>query len=97
MRPLALSIAPSSLSSLPLLLPSRPICFLLFARLPFVAGVQPTEGPPRSVGPPRGQPSPRKDATEGPRPPSPPEALLLAAGQLVRQSAKVLGGVRDAA
>src|SRR5215212_5669065 len=48
-RPLALSIAPSSLSSLPLLPPSRPICFLLCTRLPFVAGAQPTQGPPRSV------------------------------------------------
>src|SRR5918995_4963704 len=36
-------------------------------------------------------------ATERPCPPSPPEVLLLAAGQPVRKAAQVLGGVRDAA
>src|SRR5215210_6306191 len=55
-----------------------------------------THGRPAPIGsPPCGSPTPKKDATERPWPPSPPEALL-AAGQPVRQPAKVLGGVRDA-
>src|SRR5215212_6468792 len=95
-RPLALSFAPSSLSSLPLLPPSRLICFLLSARLLVVAGPQTTEDPPRSVRLLGARPHLGEDATERPWPPSPPECLL-AAGQLVCQPAKVLGGVRDAA
>src|SRR5215212_7333993 len=70
-RPLALSIAPSSLSSLPLLPPSRPICLLLSTRLLVLAWTPPKD-PPRSI-------------------------RLLAACQLARQTAKVLGGVRHAA
>src|SRR5215212_3604436 len=56
-----------------------------------------THGRPAPIGPPPcGSPSPRKDATKSPWPHSPPESSL-AAGQPVRQPAKVLGGVRDAA
>src|SRR5918994_775160 len=90
-RPLALSIAPSSLSSLPLLPPSRPIWLLLSTRLPVFAGTQPTEGPPDLCVSLWLALTQRKNATERPWPP--PPDVLLAAGQPVRQPAQVLGGV----